>query len=376
MEAEYRAFHDLPTASPEGVVFYSGVSCRAYRADRKLAADAITAQATHSFDFPAVVEQAYADGIRVFLEVGPGGSCTRLVGRILADRTHLACSVCLPDRDPLGTVLEAIGSLIASRVPVSLEPLYGRPTLAVGLRLPEDGGHPGAGRRITIEVGTRPLHLPNRPRRAAETPMPSTAPADATALSQTGTTPILLNPLTRQLQSTAEAHAGAHEAFLRVARGFEELIGRNLEHQLGLIESSSGDMQMTEASPPRPEPRPPATPGPPRSPSSADREIALDRGQCLEFAVGSIAAVLGPEFAAIDAHPTRVRLPDEPLMLVDRIVTIEGEPRSLTAGRVVTEHDILPGAWYLDCRHGSRPASPSRRARPTCSSRATSASTS
>ena len=30
-------------------------------------------------------------------------------------------------------------------------------------------------------------------------------------------------------------------------------------------------------------------------------------------------------------------------MLVDRIVAIEGEPRSLTSGRVVTEHDVLAG---------------------------------
>jgi 3-hydroxymyristoyl/3-hydroxydecanoyl-(acyl carrier protein) dehydratase len=36
-------------------------------------------------------------------------------------------------------------------------------------------------------------------------------------------------------------------------------------------------------------------------------------------------------------------------MLVDRIVEIEGEPASMARGRVVTEHDILPGAWYLDC---------------------------
>src|SRR5439155_2215728 len=57
---------------------------------------------------------------------------------------------------------------------------------------------------------------------------------------------------------------------------------------------------------------------------------------------------LGPEFASVDAYPTRVRLPDEPLMLVDRILSIEGEPRSLTSGRVVTEHDVLPNGWYLD----------------------------
>src|SRR5262249_40296679 len=45
---------------------------------------------------------------------------------------------------------------------------------------------------------------------------------------------------------------------------------------------------------------------------------------------------------------TRVRLPDEPLMLVDRILAVEGESRSLSAGRVITEHDIHPAAWYLD----------------------------
>jgi 3-hydroxymyristoyl/3-hydroxydecanoyl-(acyl carrier protein) dehydratase len=35
-------------------------------------------------------------------------------------------------------------------------------------------------------------------------------------------------------------------------------------------------------------------------------------------------------------------------MLVDRIITIEGRKGSLKSGRVVTEHDVLPEAWYLD----------------------------
>ena len=58
--------------------------------------------------------------------------------------------------------------------------------------------------------------------------------------------------------------------------------------------------------------------------------------------------MLGPEFAAIDRFPTRVRLPDEPLMLVDRILSSRASQRSLQSGRVVTEHVIEPGAWYLD----------------------------
>ena len=40
-------------------------------------------------------------------------------------------------------------------------------------------------------------------------------------------------------------------------------------------------------------------------------------------------------------------------MLVDRILSIEGEPLVLSAGRVVTEHTIRPDAWYLD--HGRIP---------------------
>jgi 3-hydroxymyristoyl/3-hydroxydecanoyl-(acyl carrier protein) dehydratase len=42
-------------------------------------------------------------------------------------------------------------------------------------------------------------------------------------------------------------------------------------------------------------------------------------------------------------------------MLVDRILSLEGEPRSHQAGRVITEHDLRRNAWYLD--HNRIPAS-------------------
>ena len=34
-------------------------------------------------------------------------------------------------------------------------------------------------------------------------------------------------------------------------------------------------------------------------------------------------------------------------MLVDHVLAIEGEPRSMTAGRVVTDHAVRPDRWYL-----------------------------
>nr|WP_321397890.1 beta-ketoacyl synthase N-terminal-like domain-containing protein [uncultured Desulfobacter sp.] len=77
-------------------------------------------------------------------------------------------------------------------------------------------------------------------------------------------------------------------------------------------------------------------------------DLFMDREQCLEFAVGKAGNVLGPDFDIIDTYPVRVRLPAEPLMLVDRIVSVHGEKLSLTSGKVVTQHDVLENAWYLD----------------------------
>ena len=74
----------------------------------------------------------------------------------------------------------------------------------------------------------------------------------------------------------------------------------------------------------------------------------FNRQQCLAFAVGDAGTVMGEKFNIIDTYPVRVRLPDEPLMLVDRIISIEGEMLSMGPGKIITQHDVKAGAWYLD----------------------------
>ncbi|MDR1487507.1 MAG: hypothetical protein LBT62_05890, partial [Deltaproteobacteria bacterium] len=76
--------------------------------------------------------------------------------------------------------------------------------------------------------------------------------------------------------------------------------------------------------------------------------LQLGRSECLAFAVGSIADVFGKDFKLVDTFPSRVRLPDEPLMFVDRVLEISGEPRSLKQGRIVTQHDLKSGEWCLE----------------------------
>jgi 3-hydroxymyristoyl/3-hydroxydecanoyl-(acyl carrier protein) dehydratase len=123
----------------------------------------------------------------------------------------------------------------------------------------------------------------------------------------------------------------AHEKFLDFSKELHRAYAAAIGFQTRLIDAAEKNGL-------------PATfPAPIRRPAPA-----YGRDRCMEFAVGSAAKVLGPEFDEVDRYPVRVRLPDEPLMLVDRILSVEGEKGSLSSGRVVTEHDVLPGAWYLD----------------------------
>jgi len=292
VEAAYRAFHRLPTTAPAGVRFYSGAWRRAYVPDEATAAEAITAQSLDTLDLPALVERAYADGVRLFLEIGPGASASRVVGRVLGDRPHRARSLLVAGEDARATFLRGLALLVTERVPVDLRPL-------------------GA-------AATRPV----------------AAPAG-------------LQEVVALLGRTAEVEAArgeAHAAYLRQSARLSEMYA----HTAALLVEVEGKRPPSPgvATPGVPTAPGVATPGLVRAPTMPPR--ALDRGGCLAFAVGKLADVLGPDFAPVDAFPTRVRLPDEPLMLVDRITAIEGEPRSMGPGRVVTEKDIAADDWYLD----------------------------
>ncbi len=355
VEAEYRDLHALPTVPPEGISFYSGASGEAYPLSEDSAADAILGQALDTVDFPRLIRQAHADGVRGFVEVGPGASCARMIDSILGDRPHLTAAACPSDREPVAALLWTLARLIAERFPVALGRLYG--ANGEGASPPIDPK-----RMIRVPVGNGPFHPPAPPSpRELEPSIPDDPPMDdpfgppieelepvpdlvasmdSNRLAPTANgASTIADPLVRRLVATDAARAGAHSAFLRTSGGIGEAMARQMAFQMDLIDrwASSGWESPPAIRAVEPEPRPVEIP--PRS---------LDRGACLEFAAGSIANVLGPDFAAIDAHPTRVRLPDEPLMLVDRITRIEGEPRSMGSGRVVTEHDIHPGAWYLD----------------------------
>ena len=336
VEEAYRGLHQLATTPPEDVRFYSAAQARSYTVNRASAADAIVAQAVSSFDFAATVEQAYADGVRVFVEAGPQASCSRMIGKILHGRPHLARSACLKGEEDVTTVLRLLGTLFAERVLGDLGPLYGDPPVPVGRPVLDPGRATNATTIVVPTGGPTPRpRLPRRPappRPARHIPAPDARPHVPMSVSSAGSTEAIAqasDSLAGAVVTASAAGAGAHEAFLRFSQSALADMGDALALHTQLVDVLGVADAWTDR---------PSTPQIP----------AYDRDLCLEFAVGSAAKVLGPEFAALDRYPVRVRLPDEPLMLVDRILSVEGVKGSMTAGRVVTEHDVRPGAWYLD----------------------------
>ena len=369
---DYRDLHIFPTRQPEGIRFYSCSLGRSFELTAKKAADSIVHQALHGFDFTTTVHQAYRDGVRVFLEMGPYSSCTRMIDSILQEKPHLALSACIRGEDDYTTIVKVLARLIAERVPVDLAMLYGHESYPPAViepdrktsqnwikvliggkmlspelplvedrrqrtedarQMAEDRGQKTDGRRRKTDNGGQKNPVSSIKHQASIAQLPETASQRSADISR-------FSDLIQTAEKIAETTAEAHQKFLDLSYEITRGYGKTFALQTELLEQAVG---RSEDSIPHSEFQiPQSSPGP--SP-------AFSRSHCLEFATGSAAKVLGPEFAVVDTYPVRVRLPDEPLMLVDRILSVEGQKGSLGPGRIVTEHDVLPGAWYLDGGH-------------------------
>ena len=379
----YREMHRFKTIPPAGIDFYSGAWGRVYPLDQETAADAIEAQALETIDFPRLIRAAHNSGIRSFIEIGPGNSCSRMIGKILADRPHFAKSLAVQTPEPIAHFLRTLAGAFVEGSPLDLDFLYpGIPaiggtadiesvkpvkTVTVSLSgapfvVPANSlaRHRRVEGRLSIPIEQNGLDVPVRPPLSSFTdPSPASMEAFRTAM---------IGRFSDAETATAQAHA----AFLEFSSNLSDSLAQALTRQIELekIASESGvvvsalsgtfplekpqfggslaneklreEQEQPVAVHVQEELRTTAESAP-KAPRS------LDRTACLEFGRGRVGDVLGQAFAEADSFPTRVRLPDEPLMLVDRILEIHGTPLSMTHGRVVTEHDIHAGAWYLDC---------------------------
>ncbi len=350
---KYRALHVFPAENPEGIRFYSSGLGRSFDVTSESIADSILIQASDTIDFPAVVNRAYEDGVRVFIEVGPGCSCSRMIDSILSGRPHEALFATKEGEPELSTLLNMCARAFAAGVRFDPGPLFEakrRPS-AGGVEISFSGrgfferAEEFAGMSGAVQAETSGFLG------GAAVEAPPLAPAPGFSGGSKDVPPFFggdLGFVMNTFYNMQKASAEAHASYLALSSEMMDFAiaaaGGKAAPIPGLMEMPGGEASATAV---------------PDSCGRTAHEAAenagkggerpfMDREACLEFAVGSIGKVLGEKFAEIDSHPTRVRLPAEPLMLADRIISVSGEPLSMTSGTVVTEHDVREGGWYLD----------------------------
>ncbi len=121
---EWLKLHNRKTYSVKDVRFYTGSTCSYYNPTSKSASEAILGMAMHTLNFPKMVENAWNDGVRIFLEHGPRDNCTKWINRILEGKNHIAIPMDKVDKSPSIQVFHVAAQLIAAGITVNSNDLY------------------------------------------------------------------------------------------------------------------------------------------------------------------------------------------------------------------------------------------------------------
>jgi len=351
-----------------GVRHYSNGTNGAYDVGEASCAAAITAQAESMIDFPATIEAAYADGVRIFVEHGPAGACTSFVKEILCDRDILAVQLDRRGKN-IEQIFEVAAALAVAGVDVDHQ--------ALSERLDRRPSPPARvdGPQLTFPAHPAPVDLPPLPVHGAHQQYQVMAPAPAlppvfgnaaapVALAASGSSdPMISNDPMVELAATIQQQMATmtalHDDFVKQQAAIHEqfllMRSRTLE-QIPLHDPALDDPVVHD--PVLDDPvleAPVATAAAPTvAPGSSAIEVfqpsgpVWNREQLKIHSSGKISELFGPLFVPQDSARIQCRMPEPPLLLADRVTGLVAPPGVLGEGTIWTETDVEPDAWYLN----------------------------
>nr|WP_273184821.1 beta-ketoacyl synthase N-terminal-like domain-containing protein [Hyphomonas adhaerens] len=296
----WRRLHTRDVHPGSGVRLYANAIHSAYEPETDVVADMLTRQAVDTVDFPRTVRQAWADGVRTFLELGPRDTLTASLSKTLKDKPFKAIATDRIEMSDLGQIAHAAAFLYADGREIDLPPLLETLTAAKKNEA-VPAGQWNAKRPVPYPM-PKIVKDPARPVHGGLPPAPKLRIPDyAMTIPCQQTTKPSLPP--------EPVPGKCAEPPQKVVRGTTAL-------------------------------RPRTPTGPKRDRRAVE---ASTRGKMSEF--------FGPAFKAQDAFSRQVRLPAPPLLLVDRITGIDAAPAEEAGGVIWTETDLTN---HKDFTHDGR----------------------
>ena len=340
--SEWHALHHRAARAPLTIRIYSNAICGPYAPNDDTAAAMLTAQACKTVDFSTTILRAWEDGVRVFVEHGPRSSCSDWISKTLGDRPHLAVSLDKFGESSLEQACDAVQRLEAAGIEIDSAGFFDRLQRAATCWK----------RRTSSRLLEVPAHWPHFGLPALPPQAMARAPSLPPILehSEPLVEAVAMQPIGDGSGSRAAAIASLIRAVgvahAEAVAGHVESFRQSADTRIAILRGFRGKASTPASTPGHQTPLPP-------EPSTylqlldSPNGPQFSRHQLEVHASGRISSIFGPLFREQDAFRRRVRMPEPPLLLADRITGIAGESGSMQTGSVWTETDVRHDSWFL-----------------------------
>lgn len=127
MASEYDEVCKLNTSPFQNVPeinFYSSANYDLMTLDKEEVTHTVSQGFSQRVDFPRLVNRVYEDGAKIFIDLGPGSTCSRWIAENLGSQEHVSISLNRRGVDDYVAIVRALGQLLSHRASVDLSPLY------------------------------------------------------------------------------------------------------------------------------------------------------------------------------------------------------------------------------------------------------------
>lgn len=378
----------LPVAARPPVKLYSAANNQPMQLDSRGIANSIATALCQPCDFPQLIHQVYNEGARIFIELGPGSSCSRWIRDVLKQQAHLAMPIDTRGADNHASIVRGMAKLVSHQVSVDISCLYAPleeslprkkslvRTVTLGGRrirdtiLTEENRASFTGSVSVVEekatvqppqpevAATASSAMPSPVRELAgvasggnrtssvQSPPPrqTGVPSTPSNLDMTDPPPAQASPnlesynlhyqkLKENTTRSTQAHATFLNARTESLRQISELVQLQIAVSERLLADGPGS-QMPES--------------PPQTPSgfTPRTDVVFDEAAVLEAAGGKLSRVFGKEYEAVDAYPRCARVPMPPYLFISRITKLDAKRGCFEPCSIETEFDIPADAWY------------------------------